>query len=706
MLNKFNSLTGLLLLATASSCSAQTTAPQTAATSPQVAPQTIEAGDRHPLLNCIYPPEAMFHNGKGGTVLDITQAPFNAKGDGITDDTAAFVAAYDFVLREQDKVGYNAPGMIYPDYILPNKEGYSSDGPLKSSDSSFLIYVPNGNYLVSDTIIYSMPDRTPSKKIDIFYRGKELKEARTGWERLTWIRFVGQSRDKTIVRLQDNAPGFGAGNQKAVFAYGKSKFNNRKGFNVLRNLTVDTGKGNVGAVAVDFTGANKAQINNITLRSGDGNGHCGLIMKRPPIIGYHSDISVEGFDYGIISRVGHETAPVFEWVTLKSQNKAGILLSEDDKDGGTGQATLTLRKLKFEGRAPAAQLKVEGGHLILLDSELIGAGAAQPAFDVGRGQLYLNNIAVEGFSSTVQDGNETIAAGRIGQYVSGQPILLSADNAQFARLAVQEVPVTEWPSGPEEWATPAQFGAKGDDVTDDTAAIQKAFDAGKPWVFLTQARYKTSQPIRVPASVRAVDGMLRYNSKLEFEVSEASEAPLRFSQLFRSDVKHNAKRPIVFELSDSNYSNTKAAVGSTLFLLNGSYPSPKSNPAQIDVFAWSMNNEGGSLPIRGDGAKTWILGVKTEHGPVASIKNGGRMEIYGATIGTAPKENAFVVEDSSLVVVANSSNGSWGKDMIAIREVQDGKAREIKAGELAERQKGEGLRIIPLFVSGMKKPTK
>ena len=175
MFYKFNALTSLLLLATVSSCSAQnaqTTAPKAAATSTRSIPQAADSGDRHPAINCVYPPEAMFHNNRGGTVLDITQAPFGAKGDGVTDDTAAFVRAYDFVLREQDKIGYSATAMLNtnPKNFAPNDEGYPSDGPPKSSDASFIIYIPNGNYLVSDTLIYSMPDRTPSKRRDTFLR--------------------------------------------------------------------------------------------------------------------------------------------------------------------------------------------------------------------------------------------------------------------------------------------------------------------------------------------------------------------------------------------------------------------------------------------------------------------------------------------------------------------------------------------------------
>lgn len=109
-------------------------------------------GDRHPEMNCIYPEEAFFHNGKGGNVLDITQPPFNAKGDGITDDTEAFVKAYDFVLTEQDKIGYSGTAMLNTSIINPNKEGYPIDDELKTPDASFIIYIPNGECLVSNTI--------------------------------------------------------------------------------------------------------------------------------------------------------------------------------------------------------------------------------------------------------------------------------------------------------------------------------------------------------------------------------------------------------------------------------------------------------------------------------------------------------------------------------------------------------------------------
>ena len=92
-------------------------------------------GDRHPAVNCVYPEAAFWHAGKGGRLIDVTKPPFSAKGDGKTDDTGALIAALNFVTRSQ-----------FPVFTFRNyREG------------SFILYLPNGIYLVSDTVARSLP---------------------------------------------------------------------------------------------------------------------------------------------------------------------------------------------------------------------------------------------------------------------------------------------------------------------------------------------------------------------------------------------------------------------------------------------------------------------------------------------------------------------------------------------------------------------
>jgi hypothetical protein len=156
------------------------------------------------------------------------------------------------------------------------------------------LYLPDGVYRVSGPV---------------FYRGEIAADRgeRPGVEKpqqrfdILRVRIVGQSRGKTILRLDDRASGFGDPSRpQVVLAYQHLDatrkdivgdkvwrrladgtmvgFNNGVGHNLLRNLTIETGRGNPGAIGLFFQGANIADLRNVTIRSGDGAGVCGLWM--------------------------------------------------------------------------------------------------------------------------------------------------------------------------------------------------------------------------------------------------------------------------------------------------------------------------------------------------------------------------------------------------------------------------------------------
>jgi len=158
-------------------------------------------GDRNLPINQIYPPEAFYHNGKGGRVLDVTKRPFNAKGDGKTDDTKALCDAMRFV---RENYSHLKPG-----------HGYSNGAWTRMYDRTWIIYLPDGEYLVSDTISQGWPARaydTVKGWRDIGRHVIEKPEDETPELKLRGeenfgIIVVGQSRDKTSIRLKDNSPG-------------------------------------------------------------------------------------------------------------------------------------------------------------------------------------------------------------------------------------------------------------------------------------------------------------------------------------------------------------------------------------------------------------------------------------------------------------------------------------------------------------------
>jgi hypothetical protein len=98
-------------------------------------------GDRNLPINQIYPPEAFYHNGKGGRVLDVTKPPFNAKGDGKTDDTKALCDAMRFLMANREQIkGVDREGKPYSYFDA------------KYAEDAWIMYLPDGEYLVSDTI--------------------------------------------------------------------------------------------------------------------------------------------------------------------------------------------------------------------------------------------------------------------------------------------------------------------------------------------------------------------------------------------------------------------------------------------------------------------------------------------------------------------------------------------------------------------------
>lgn len=188
----------------------------------------------------------------GAGVVTVKSPPFNAKGDGVTDDTEAL----QLVINEN--VGRHR-----------------------------MLYFPNGTYLVRRTLTW------PKK-----WNGKD------NWG-FTFL--CGQNRDKTVIRLKDGIFTAPAKPQAMMWCGG---FGSADWFhNYVANLTFDVGSGNPGTTALQFYSNNSGAVGH-DLAHCDINGpllvrNCEVVVFRRGIVTANA---VNGQTFGHLTLRGQQSA--------------------------------------------------------------------------------------------------------------------------------------------------------------------------------------------------------------------------------------------------------------------------------------------------------------------------------------------------------------------------------------------------------------
>ncbi len=587
---------------------------------------------------------------------------YGAKGDGVTDDTAAIQKAL--------------------------------------TDRKNLIYLPDGTYLVSDKLRWGKNEK------------RQILQ--------------GQSTQGTIIKLKDSAPGYQQPETpKSVIWTGKAPAQRFR--NGIRNLTVDTGKSNPGAIGVQFIANNQGAMRDVIIRSGDGQGQIGLDLgytdeQGPCLI---DNITVIGFDIGIYTKHAVDSVTL-EHITLEGQKRYGFF-----NDGGQ---CVSMRDFKSTNDVPAFFNKSGPSLLMLIDADLTGSGEAAI---VNEAALYARNVKTSGYSAAIKNVGGTGQSpdgNTIDEFVSHEVLSLFPSSGHALGLPIKETPEVPW-DNPADWANVADFGpprevqlvhrenGKKQTMTDWSQALQRAIDSGATTVY-----FPANGPEMPVLGTVHLRGKLRRLIGCEVtlgKIAKDTNRPTDYQDEFRANfILDDGESPVVqVENFDAWYASPRFEQHSkrTLVISGMSIYEVVSTEGSGDVFlddvrgkqvnlknsnlwARQLNMEGHEEPrVLNDGGQCWILGLKTEgNSTISVVKGGGKTEIAGGFVYAnrdGRGQTMFVNDDSDLSVTIGESKTKKGFAFeTLVRETRGGQTKELKHGDAPARGPGN---MLPLF-SGSK----
>lgn len=575
-----------------------------------------------------------------GGVINVKNAPYNAKGDGVTDDTEAIQQALS-------------------DYPNQNK----------------IIYLPKGTYLVSNQLQWSAGSRG----------GQEHKRTI----------LQGQNTGTTIIKLKNNAPGFNNSFlPKAVIWTGQAPAQRFR--NAIRNLTVDTGTGNNGAIAIQFIANNQGAIRNVNIRSGDAQGIVGLDLSYTNEIGplLVKNVKIYGFNVGIktANKVNSQT---FEHITLQNQKEYGL--------ANYGQV-ISIRDLQSNNSVPAVYNK--DGIVTLIDANLTASTSIQPPAIKNESTLFARNIKTSGYKIAIQNNNGTrqnATGSLVSEFVSHPIHSIFPTPPKSLNLPIEETPEVQW-DAISNWESPTHFGAVPNDNKDDSKAIQAAIDSGKTTVYFPNGNYIIERTIYIRNNVKRIIGLeasIAGKGNFRFENGKAPVVVIERLDGVGSGIIHAASRTLVLSSMGLGSSGGKASysnIGTGKLFVEDVVGGPwKFNRQKI--WARQLNPENDGTHISNNGGSLWILGLKTERGGVlVDTKAGAKTEIAGGFIysTSTPKTTPmFTTENSAVSFTIGECNFNRNFYQILVSENRNGVMKTLERGNTPQRCNGS---VIPLYV--------
>lgn len=601
----------------------------------------------------LYAQDVRFPSDAG--LIDVTQPPYNAAGDGETDDTAAIQQAFD------DHMGKNNT-----------------------------LYFPDGTYLLSDQV--GVFDAKPHS-------------------RTRFVHIQGQSEAGTIIKLQDNADGFDdPTNPKVVFSLYEGKSTGDAMHTMVQNFTLEVGAGNPGAAGLRYLANNSGSVYDVTIRSSDPEkaGAIGLDLRQsqqgPALI---KRVTVDGFDHGI--ELGNSFSMVFEHITLTDQRKIGFY---------NPRARVTIRGLTSENRVPAV-VSERHANMTLIEAQLAGGGADEPAIylDTRIPRTYLRDIEVSGYARTVEiEGGEAVE-GNIDEWWEGKSYSLFGAEPASLRLPIEETPQVPWEQDLSKWVKVESEGEDVTEALQ--SALDRAAAEGKTTIYFPRGReqdYVISRPVRVHGSVNRIIGLeniIRIDGSGELGVGadvftfEDLDGPVVVERFFnflvhdgwkgyRDDgeerylFRNKSDQPIILKNFAHGACRLKKPQPDTTWFIED-VVGPLRVGQNEKVWARQFNPESPRREMLVvDGGQVWILGMKTE-GRATHIdaRNGARVELLGGVAYQSWKSQPL---DPPMFIVDAASEASFTIGFYhfnlpfttIVEETRDGETRRLERTDLEQ----------------------